>query len=745
MHLFGRPLPAVLTGALAAVLVAGTTATAAAMGAAAGGPTPVPRYDHIFVIVEENHGFQDVIGNPAAPNLNALARRFGLATQYFGVSHPSEPNYVALVGGSTFGVASDDPYYINKVTGKQNIATQLDAAGIGWKAYLQGLPHPGYKSICYPARCNGVPDQDPLYVSKHDAIQNFTTALNDRDWNLQVPIEQLSTDLGSGHVPAFSYVIPDECHDQHGDPPYCLDSGNPGDPQDNHLVAFGDAYLGSLVSKITNASFWSRGNNAIAITYDEGDDNAGCCGAGSSDPNGAGGGRVATVVVTNHGRRGFQDPTPYNHFSLLQTIQRSLGVGCLELTCDTADVKPLAPLFAITGSAPIATRVLGAPNFATPSPTPTEPTSRTTSAPSAGGWSVVPGALRGTADNSLGAVAASSPTDVWAVGNFLPDTATSNPDATLSLANHFDGTAWSVVPTPNTGPNFNTLFGVAASGGRAWAVGVHLDGAFRARALVETWDGARWSIVSSPQPGTERDILFGASATSTSDVWAVGDQQGANGKFETLVEHFDGVRWSAVPSPDPGSVGNHLYGVRAIEPDDVWAVGQQVGATGPERTLVEHWDGRRWSVVPSAGNGAASGMLFSVTSGDGGVWAAGESDDAVAGARPLIQRLDDGAFVNVAVPASAGSVFSSLWGVAETHGIVWAVGTFEDVASGNNRPLILRGDGGTFSVVNGPNPSGGVGSDILAGVVSTGDTVWAVGLYDIGNGRLTLTQRHLEP
>jgi Phosphoesterase family len=743
MQLFGRPLPAVLTGAVAAALVAGTTAATA--GTAVSASTTVPRYDHIFVIVEENHGFQDVIGNPAAPNLNALANQFGLATRYFGVSHPSEPNYVGLMGGSTFGVASDDPYSINKITGQQNLATELDAAGISWKAYLQGLPHPGFKSICYPAKCNGTPDQDPLYVSKHDAIQNFTTALNDKDWNLQVPIEQLSADLASGNVPRFDYVIPDECHDQHGDPPYCLDSGNPGDPQDQHLVAFGDAYLGHLVSQITNASFWARGNNAIAITYDEGDDNQGCCDAGSSDPNGTGGGRVATVVVTNHGRRGFQDPTPYNHFSLLQTIQQSFGVGCLQFTCDTANVTPLAPLFAITGSAPIATRPLAVPNEPTPTPTPAEPTSLTTATPSAGGWSVVPSALNGTGDNSLGAVAASGPDDVWAVGNFLPDQATTNNDATLSLANHFDGRTWSVVPTPNAGPNFDTFFAAAASAGRAWAVGVRLDSAFQDRGLVEAWDGAKWSIVNVPQPGSQRDIFFGASAASPADVWAVGDQEGANGKFETLVEHFDGTKWSVVPSANPGSTGNHLYGVRAVGPDDVWAVGQQLGTTNPDHTLVEHWNGSKWSVVPSAGSGSASGMLFGVTVGDAGVWAVGETDDQTAGARPLIQRFDGGAFVNVPVPASAGSIFTSLWAVTETHDTVWAVGTFEDVASGNNQPLILRGDGGTFSVVNGPNPSGGAGSDIIGGVAAAGDTVWAVGHYDTGNNRLTLAQRFQEP
>ncbi|HKF78935.1 MAG TPA: alkaline phosphatase family protein [Candidatus Dormibacteraeota bacterium] len=738
MHLLGRSLPAVLTGAVATVLVAATTAVAAPVS---GSAAAVPRYDHIFLIVEENHGFADVIGNPAAPNLNHLAQTFGLATRYFGVSHPSEPNYVALMGGSAFGVASDDPFYINRIA-KPSLVSQLDGAGISWKAYLQGLPHPAYKSICYPARCNGAPDEDPLYVSKHDAIQNFTTSLNDRDWARQVPIEQLSDDLASGNVPAFDYVIPDECHDEHGDPPYCLDSGNPGDPQDQKLVSIGDRYLGDLVSMITHASFWATGNNAVAIAYDEGDDNVGCCDAGNSDPNGSGGGQVATIVVTNHGRRGFQDPTPYNHFSMLQTIQQAFGLGCLAFTCDTANVKPLAPLFAITGSTPIATRSLAVPHLTTPTPTPTEPTSLTTSAPSARGWSVVPSAVRGAGDNSLGAVAASSPSDVWAVGDFLPDTAASNQDATLTLANHFDGSTWSVVPTPNTGANFNTFFGVAATGGRAWAVGVRLNEAFQDRGLVEAWDGTRWTIVDIPQPGSERDILFAASALSAFDVWAVGDQEGANGKFETLVEHFDGTGWSVVPSPDPGTTGNHLYGVKAIGPDDVWAVGQQLGETGPDQTLIEHWDGHAWSVVPSPAQGTASGMLFSVAAGDGGVFAAGETDDAVAGARPLLERFRDGAWTDVAIPSSAGSVFTSLWSVTVADGTVWAVGTFEDVASGNNEPLILQGGDGGFHVVDGPNPSGGAGSDILGGVAAAGDTVWAVGLYDTGGNRLTLAQRH---
>src|SRR5215467_13525456 len=472
----GPRLVGVLAGALMAVM------TAAVPAAGASGPPSVPHYDHIFLIVEENHGFADVIGNTAAPNLNALASRFGLATQYFGVSHPSEPNYVALMGGNAFGIANDDPYYINRVA-KPSLVSQLDKAGISWKAYLQGLPHPGYKSICYPARCNGSPDVDPLYVSKHDGIQNFTAALNDRDWNRQVPIEQLGRDLGSGHVPAFSYVIPDECHDQHGDPPYCLDGGEIGDPQDQHLVALGDSVLAHLVSEITHASFWSHGNNAIVVTYDEGDNNAGCCDATP------GGGRVATIVITNRGPRRMHDATPANHFSLLSSIEHGLGLGCVGHACDTANVHPMSALFAVTGSKAIATTPLPVPKIATPTPTPAEPTSMTTSTASAGGWTVQPAALAGTNDNSLGAIAGSSPSDIWAAGNFLPDTANSNQDATLTFAEHFDGTKWSFVPTPNTGANFNSFYGLTASGGQAWAVGEYLNGKFQDRALAEHWNG----------------------------------------------------------------------------------------------------------------------------------------------------------------------------------------------------------------------------------------------------------------
>jgi len=715
---------AALTPFVFLVANAGTSAATTSGGAT------VPRYDHIFVIVEENHGFGDVIGNPAAPNLNALANTFGLATQYYGVSHPSEPNYVGLLGGSTFGISSDDPYYINRVDAP-SLITQLDRAGISWKAYLQGLPHPGYQDICYPAKCNGTPDVDPLYASKHDAIQNFTTSLNPTDWSRQVPVGQLFGDLASGNVPRFDYVIPDECHDMHGDPPFCIDGGDPGDPQDQHLVGIGDAYLGNLVSHITGAPFWSQGNNAIAIVYDEGDFNRGCCGANP------GGGRVASIIVTSHGPRGLKDPTPYNHYSLLQTIQRSLGLGCLQHTCDTSNVTSMTPLFQVTGSAAIATSTLPIPKMPTPTPTRPEPIGKERFLGSSGGWSAWQGPTRGSDDNSLGGISGSD-AGAWAVGNFIPDTPTSNPDATLTLAERFDGSTWTPVPTPNPGPNFATLFGVAKSGDRAWAVGVSQNASYRDRALIESWDGGAWSVDRVPQPAPLGDMLWGASAVSANDVWAVGSRQGPGERFSTLIEHFNGGSWSVVPSPNPGSSGNALYAVTAIGPRDVWAVGQELGAHGPDHGLVEHWDGDHWSATGTPSTGDASVMLDGVTSAGGHVWAVGNRVDAVSGSSPFGEVRRNGAWRVVALPHVA-SAFTTLWGVTSSAGSPWVVGSYQDVAGNQHTLMIRRQD--QWRIVNVPNP--GSGDNILGGISPTSAGLISVGTFDDGGPNLPLIERRL--
>jgi hypothetical protein len=702
----------------------GATAASASPGA---GQAPASHYNHIFVIVEENHSYTDVIGNPATPNLNALARTYGIATKYFAVAHPSEPNYVAILGGSPFSVQNDNPYYLNRVAAP-SLISEFDHAHVSWKAYLQSLPHPGFQGICYPANCNGSPDKDPLYVSKHDGIQNFTTSLNAADWSRQVPIDQLSQDLRKGNVPSFSWVIPDECRDQHGDPPYCLDSGNTGggDPQDQHLLTVGDQYLGQLVAQITHARFWAKGNNAIDIVYDEGDNNVG------------GGGRVANIVVTSHGPRHLKDAAHYSHYSLLRTIQQNFGVACLQHSCGAA-TNPMTPLFAVTGSAASAFTPLPEPAIATPTPMPSEPVKFTADTSSSGGWTVQRVAKLGTNDNSFGGVAAVSPGDVWAAGNFLPDTSASNQDATLAMATHFNGTKWTQTPVPDAGPNYNTLFGVAATHGRAWAVGVALDKRFEAHSLIEAWNGSAWHIAKSPRLKTQRDILFSATAVSPTNVWAVGQQQLRNGVFRTLVEHWNGSSWSVVRSPNPGSSGNSLFGVAQDGPDNVWAVGQRSGQHS-DSPLVERWNGKHWMAVTVPDAGLSNGLLQAVAVRGSEVWAVGQSDDAAHQGHPLVEHRSHGAWT-AQLLSNVGAVWSDIGGVAIGHDAVWLVGSTYDKKSDTEHTVVAKHTPSGWKQVPAPNP--GTGDRILGGISAAGNTVWAAGLFETDAGRNPLVELHM--
>jgi hypothetical protein len=398
-------------------------------------------------------------------------------------------------------------------------------------------------------------------------------------------------------------------------------------------------------------------------------------------------------------------------------------------------VAAMSPLLAVTGSAAAQARPVPVPDLPTPTPTPTEPLSTTTETGSGGGWSVVPTVKLGTNDNSFGGLAVVSSSDVWAVGNYLPDTPASNQDATLSLAAHFDGAHWTWTPTPNVGPNYNTLFGVAAVPGQAWAVGVAQDSTFHVHALVEAWNGSAWQVAATPRLNTRRDLLFSAAATATGDVWAVGEQQDLSGRFATLAEHFDGHTWSVVPTPNPGTSGNHLDAVAADGPDDVWAVGQRNDAT-TDAPLVEHWDGRQWNVVPVATSGGA--VLDAVTIRGGEVWAVGQTDNPTDQARPLVVHVHNG-HTESSVLADTGSSFSNMTGVVATDRTLWAVGTFFDATSGNQDTLVLRNDGAGWHTV--PAPSPGTGDAILGAVAASGDDVWAVGADEI-DSRDGLVLRH---
>ncbi len=292
---------------------------AAAVALAAGGAraASVSPYDHIFVVMEENHEYSQIIGNANAPKLNGYAKTYGLATNYDSVTHPSAPNYVALTGGSYFGIQDDNSYKTHKLN-QPSLTSQIDAAGLAWKGYFQTMPKPGFTGVCYPGSC--------LYASKHNGPIYFDSVNGSRkELAREVPITQLTTDLAAGKLPNYAVIVPDICHDMHGGTGSCTNSS------DAQLVAAGDTYAAGLVTAITGAGFWEAGHNAVVIVWDEGATNIG------------GGGHVAAIVITSDGPRGLRDGTAYDHYSLLGTIEAALGLGCLQNTCKAT---PMVPLFA---------------------------------------------------------------------------------------------------------------------------------------------------------------------------------------------------------------------------------------------------------------------------------------------------------------------------------------------------------------------------------------------------------------
>ncbi len=180
----------------------------------------------------------------------------------------------------------------------------------------------------------------------------------------------------------------------------------------------------------------------------------------------------------------------------------------------------------------------------------------------------------GKEGSELRGVGAVSASDLWAVGDYVGNT----------LIEHWDGTSWSVVPSPNPGTVNNYLSGVAAvSANDVLAVGSS-DSTSSQQTLVEQWNGTGWNVVSTPSPGILGNYLVGVTAASENDVWAVGGYTNNHVYSQTLTEHWNGTGWKVVPSPNPGTLSNQLQGVAAISTSDVWAVGYY-----DQNTLIEQY------------------------------------------------------------------------------------------------------------------------------------------------------------
>ncbi|MGH7024934.1 MAG: alkaline phosphatase family protein [Caulobacteraceae bacterium] len=346
--------------ALALTLVCGAARAAAT----------IPRYDHIFVIVEENKNYAQILDPAAAPHIAALARRYGNATHFYAEVHPSEANYVAILGGDTFGIHDDDgftckagdtdpfcggsrePGYADHTVRAPHLGMQLEAAGLTWKGYYESLPAPGYLGFIAsdPAISDGT-RKTALYASKHSGFLNFAQVQTDpRRSERIVGFDQLDRDLASGRLPSFALIVPNQCNEMHGlsgprIPPACSRTAD--------LIRQGDKVVGELVTKIQATRAWrSAGNFAIVVTFDEGSGGTreGCCAVTPGAPSNFGGGHIPTIVATNHGPRGLADPKPYNHYSLLRTLEEAFRVkGRLRHAADTdKGVAAMTPLFAVS-------------------------------------------------------------------------------------------------------------------------------------------------------------------------------------------------------------------------------------------------------------------------------------------------------------------------------------------------------------------------------------------------------------
>jgi hypothetical protein len=260
-------------------------------------PATSVSFGHVFVVVEENANFGDVIANPALPYLNGLANQYGLATNYFANAHPSIPNYFELTTGQILTLIDASTPHDFPVS-SQNVVRELLASGKSWKSYAEDLPSVGYTG-----------GDTGRYAVRHNPLAYFTDVQNDtRQVQNLVPFSQFATDLNAANLPNFSFIVPNLCDDAH-----------------DCSLATADTWLKSNIDPLIQSPLFQK-DGLLIIVFDEAD---------TLDFT-SGGGHVATVIVSPLAKRGYKSIAFYQHQSVLRLTLEGLGVTKLPGDAATA-------------------------------------------------------------------------------------------------------------------------------------------------------------------------------------------------------------------------------------------------------------------------------------------------------------------------------------------------------------------------------------------------------------------------
>ncbi|MGH9101641.1 MAG: alkaline phosphatase family protein [Acidimicrobiales bacterium] len=259
-------------------------------------------YRHVMWVVMENKSYSSIIGSAAAPYENALARRCGTATDYSAVAHPSLPNYLALTGGSTFGVRSDEAPSNVSAPGA-SIFSQVAAAGLQWRSYEESMP----------TRC--ALGNSGAYAVRHNPA-TYYTSLRSACSRWDVPMGTVTSGplrsaLYGGHLPSFSFVTPNTCDDMHSCP-----------------VRTGDTWLAAFMGMVLRSPAYDGGTLAIVVTWDEGESTN----------------QVPAIVVSPSTRVGVRSASPFDHYSLLRTTEDLLHLPHLR---SAAGARSMAKAFGL--------------------------------------------------------------------------------------------------------------------------------------------------------------------------------------------------------------------------------------------------------------------------------------------------------------------------------------------------------------------------------------------------------------